>query len=390
MITADKIELTPEQKKIHDAIVVFAEAGATYMTIGGYAGTGKSTVIAAAVRTIRAKKSAPRIVFCCFTGKAASVLRAKLVAAGAIEDPDECGTIHRLIYVPVVKEQKIIGWRLGDSVDADLIIVDEASMVGDQIWKDLRSFEVPIIAVGDHGQLPPIGSEFSLMKNPDHRLEKIHRQAADNPIIKLSVMAREDGKIPYETFNPRVLKMRGTEEEIVTRIGNVDDVLFLAGFNTTRCRVNKLVRKRLKLPADRPVGGDRVVCLRNNRDAGIFNGMGGVIRSIEAPVGEKIATAEILMEDGETCLTSIPLIQFGASQTLRELEGYSPKRFRRDLDLFDYGYCLTVHKAQGSEAENVVLFEERFSSMTDDDWRRWLYTGVTRAKSRLIVVGKEG
>jgi len=56
-------------------------------------------------------------------------------------------------------------------------------------------------------------------------------------------------------------------------------------------------------------------------------------------------------------------------------------------DLFDFGYAITVHKAQGSEASKVVLFEEKFSSMDDAMWARWLYTGVTRAKDSLYIIG---
>jgi superfamily I DNA/RNA helicase len=57
-------------------------------------------------------------------------------------------------------------------------------------------------------------------------------------------------------------------------------------------------------------------------------------------------------------------------------------------DLFDFGYALTVHKAQGSQAKKVVLFEQRFKRMTDDEWRRWLYTGVTRAEEELYIFGE--
>ena len=57
-------------------------------------------------------------------------------------------------------------------------------------------------------------------------------------------------------------------------------------------------------------------------------------------------------------------------------------------DLFDFGYALTVHKAQGSQARRVLLFEERFKQMNDEDWYRWLYTAVTRAEEELIIIGK--
>jgi exodeoxyribonuclease-5 len=60
---------------------------------------------------------------------------------------------------------------------------------------------------------------------------------------------------------------------------------------------------------------------------------------------------------------------------------------KAEIDLFDFGYALTVHKAQGSQAQKVVLFEERFSKMDDETWCRWLYTGVTRAGEELYIIG---
>ncbi|HOW90516.1 MAG TPA: ATP-binding domain-containing protein, partial [Elusimicrobiales bacterium] len=56
-------------------------------------------------------------------------------------------------------------------------------------------------------------------------------------------------------------------------------------------------------------------------------------------------------------------------------------------DLFDFGYALTVHKAQGGQARRVVMFEERFQKMDDEMWRRWLYTAVTRAEEELYIFG---
>ena len=78
--------------------------------------------------------------------------------------------------------------------------------------------------------------------------------------------------------------------------------------------------------------------------------------------------------------------QFGAPEPIN----FTKERFRlRDHDIFDFGYALTVHKAQGSQAKRVVLFEKRFSKMDDEAWRRWLYIGITKAEEELFIVGKE-
>ena len=84
----------------------------------------------------------------------------------------------------------------------------------------------------------------------------------------------------------------------------------------------------------------------------------------------------------ETYSGLIATDQFDADTALNFTENRS--RYH-GIDLFDFGYALTVHKAQGSQAKRVILFEERFGRMTDDEWRRWLYTAVTRAEEELYI-----
>lgn len=381
------ITLSEDQKVVHDAAVEwFKGKNPIDLRIGGYAGCGKTVLIAEIAKTIRSgKKKKLTIAFCCFTGKAAYVLREKLAAAGAIGE-EYVGTIHGLMYEPVVIKGVVVKWRRRAEIEADLLIVDEASMVGEQIWKDLKQYKIPIIAVGDHGQLPPIGGSFNLMEKPDHALTKIHRQAEGNPIIQVSRMAREDGKIPmrdWEGPNGEFVR-RGTGNivELVTGIKDIKNTLFLCGRNVTRQAVNTAVRDRLGFFGPNPLPGERVICLKNNREEGIFNGMGGTLKKID-PCGEKHYETTIEMDDSTLFKGYVIKDQFGAAATLRE----HPKIEARELkELFDFGYCLTVHKAQGSEAENVVLFEERFSQSSDEDWRRWYYTAITRARKRLLIV----
>ena len=75
-------------------------------------------------------------------------------------------------------------------------------------------------------------------------------------------------------------------------------------------------------------------------------------------------------------------------QAFEDVEGEIPWSTRKRYDEFDFGYALTVHKAQGSQWNNVVLFDESFAFR--DTRERWLYTAITRAKSLLIIVGDEG
>ncbi len=155
--------------------------------------------------------------------------------------------------------------------------------------------------------------------------------------------------------------------------------MFLCGRNRTRIALNAEIRRRLDIESSEPVAGDRVICLRNSRKHKVFNGMLGSIESLGS-AGERCWSAEIAMDSDIRFSGGILRAQFGLDRTLdfEEAQGGC---------LFDWGYALTVHKAQGSEAPHVVLFEERFSQMTDDEWRRWLYTGVTRASWGLVIIG---
>jgi len=148
--------------------------------------------------------------------------------------------------------------------------------------------------------------------------------------------------------------------------------------------MNARIRERLGYTHPAPQKSERLICLKNNREIGIFNGMGGELKKIVyGKVDHHYHRIKALMDDGTVFSGDVIIKQFGNQQTLREMPPLIQKQIR---ELFDWGYCLTVHKSQGSEADNVVLVEERFSQSTDEDWRRWLYTGVTRAKKSLTIL----
>lgn len=335
-----------------------------------------------------------KIAFCSYTGKATRVLTQNLISQKSLKKQDSVSTIHSLIYSPMVDaKEQIIGWELKDSVKYDLIIIDEASMVSKEIWQDLLSFNIPIIAVGDHGQLPPIKGKFNLMEKPQIKLEKIHRQAAGNPIIEWSIQARKEGNIPLETLRTPKGTVRKIDkndidaqsdiEELLTNY--TDDAMILSGYNNTRTRLNEFIRKSLGFESPIPQINDRVICLRNNHITGIYNGMLGTISKITEE-NEDWYFAEIQFDDEmSTYKGLISVNQFGNSESLN----FTDKRSKiMTGDLFDFGYALTVHKSQGSQARRVILFEERFKQMNDEMWRKWLYTGVTRAMEELYVIGE--
>lgn len=359
-----------------------------YLTLGGYAGTGKTTLISTFRNELKKIDKNAKVAFCAYTGKASRVLALKLKDLNSVFKEDTIGTIHSLIYSPRINaKDEIIGWELKGELDADIIILDEASMVDQVIWQDLRSFGKPILAVGDHGQLAPINGDFNLMENPMIKLTQIHRQAKENPIIQLSIFAREDGRIPPGHYGDFVEKFDRTnsdgQEKLTELLADYNsDALILCGYNTTRINLNKHIRGNLELYTPIPEINDRVICLKNNHAKKIYNGMLGSIKNIEIE-DENWHKCEIEMDNED--LTYKGLVY---SKQFNNPESFNYTKDRYLLlkgDLFDFGYALTVHKAQGSQAKRVILFEERFKQMTEETWKRWLYTAVTRAEEELFI-----
>lgn len=379
-----------QKRALENLFIWYKEKNRQFITLGGYAGTGKTTLVSYLRKELYKLNKNLKVSFCAYTGKAARVLRSKLFEARALSSEDFVGTIHSLIYSPITNDKdEIIGWELKKEIDSDLIIIDEASMVDQSIWKDLLSFGLPIIAVGDHGQLPPINGKFNLMEKPELILEEIHRQAKENPIIRLSILAREAGSIPFGSFGRKVAKINSQEIESKEQIEEVlrtyrPDTLILCGYNSTRVKLNSFIRSFQGFNEETPQKGERVICLRNNHAKEIFNGMLGKIVNVEKR-DEDWYESEISMDGEEkTYKGKILISQFNRKEPLN----FTKERYKtKEGDLFDFGYALTVHKAQGSQASKVVVFEERFSKMDEEEWRRWLYTAVTRAEEELLIIG---
>ncbi len=386
------LELSDKQQSaVKDILRWYKEGNNQYITLGGYAGTGKTTLMGFLSKVLRERDKKLKIAFCSFTGKASRVLQRKLRDTNSIYKYDYTGTIHRLIYRPVTDDKgEVINWErmATDEFLYDLIVVDEASMITRDIWNDLLSFNKPILAVGDHGQLPPIDGNFNLMENPQLRLEEIYRQQINNPIIKVSEIARKYGKIPVEEFSKTVKKLDkkkpDTGELLESMFESYDiDTMVLTGYNRSRVRLNEGIRQLLGFQTPTPSQGDRVICLKNNHKEEIFNGMmGTILNVVEGNMDDyEYYDAEIeLDEEDYPYFGKISKEQFGQQSTTNSIVD--------GVDLFDFGYALTVHKAQGSQAKRVVVFEERFSRMDDEMWRRWLYTAVTRAVEELYIVGE--
>lgn len=348
--------------------------GAQVFRLFGFAGAGKTTLAKEIARGVRGT-----VVYACFTGKAALVLRSKGCAGAS--------TIHSLIYRPEGEESASPVFVLNrDSAlaTAKLAIIDEVSMVGEELARDLLSFGTKVLVLGDPAQLPPVkGEGFFINAKPDFMLTEIHRQAADNPIIRMSMDVREGRGLQLGSYgDSRVVRRCDLDKDAMRELVTSADQL-LCGLNKTRQTFNARLREihgRMGVGAPHhPVPGDRLVCLRNNREKSLLNGGLWEAVSVTGKDGHVKIKARSLDDAGmpEASL-KVPEQFFNGTE-----KSLTWDQLRR-VDQFTYGYALTVHKGQGSQWDNVVLFDE--SRTFREDAAKHLYTGLTRAAERITVV----
>ena len=333
----------------------------------GYAGTGKTTLARHIADGVEGA-----VKFAAFTGKAALVVRNK--------GCDNASTIHSLIYRTRESGEEQPSFELWDDAPASkakLIVIDECSMVDAELGRDLMSFDCPLLVLGDPAQLPPIqGGGFFTNVEPDAMLTEVHRQAQDDPIVRMSMAVREGRTLDLGTFGESEVVRRDALDP--DRVMRADQVL--VGRNNTRRSYNMRVRQKQNIEDPLPVAGDKLVCLRNNRKKALFNGGLWRVKS-RAASKSKIITMRLSPDEefgAKVTKVSVRADCFGGG--IEDI----PWEQRRPYDEFDYGYVLTVHKSQGSQWDDVVLFDESFAFQ--DSRARWLYTGITRAAKRLTVV----
>lgn len=374
------MQFSPQQDAALKAVDRWLREGhSPLFRLFGYAGTGKTTLARHFAEHVDGS-----VQFAAFTGKAAQVLRSK----GATN----ARTLHSLIYRPRGEEaieDETTGRtsmsptfalnRQSPVAKAKLIVVDECSMVDEQLGRDLMSFGTPILVLGDPAQLPPIsGGGFFTEHEPDHLLTEIHRQARDNPIIQLALDVREGREFTHGDYGAaRVIGRNEVDQDLVLAADQV-----LVGTNRTRRRYNQRLRQLKGFDASYPQAGDKLVCLRNDPAKGLLNGslwkvMTSSRETVKPGINLLVSPEE---DDPDRGVAKIKLLKAAFENPEEEIPWQQKKRF----DDFDYGYALTVHKAQGSQWDEVVLFDESYAFR--DTRQRWLYTAITRAAERLTIV----
>lgn len=399
------MELTRKQEEGLKIAVSRYRDNKKYTVISGYAGTGKSTLISFIISALGLDPDFD-VAYIAYTGKASEVLRRK----GCVN----AMTAHKLLYYTrktpsggfVTVPKKEVG-------NFKIIVVDEVSMLPTRMWFQLLKHGIHVLACGDPGQLPPIARKdeepLRILDYPHIFLDEVMRQAQDSEIIRLSMGIREHKPIDY---------FKGSEVMVIPRY-EVNTGMYewadqiLTATNAERSKINRTIRQ-IQGRGDIPEPGDKVISLSNHWDifsndyeANLINGTIGYlgedfqkidvyyplrgVRNFPNPV--PILKANFISEIGEeyeslnidyTALTTGKL--FLSPQN--EYDLFSAKK--RDEALpqepleFNYGYAITVHRAQGSEWDKILVVEEKFPFDLEEH-TRWLYTAVTRAQSRLVL-----
>ena len=379
------IKLSEKQK---EAIEKINENNVLIIT--GGPGTGKTTIIKTIIELY--KTEGKKVVLCAPTGRAAKRMTE---ATG-----EEAKTLHRLLEIGKFSDEKPTPDIEVTPIDGDIIIIDEVSMVDmflmnyvlKAIYKGSK-----LILVGDMDQLPSVGPG-SVLKDmieskriPYITLNKIFRQAAKSKII-VNAHKVNDGINFFDEINEEedtlddfdflpeqnqkevqemILDMYSKDTQIITPTKKGD-----LGTKT----LNKLLQEKYNpyedYKAEKKFGdtifreGDKVMQTKNNYDitwirgleigSGIFNGEMGQIVEIDNNEGK----IKIKFDDDKIAIYEI-----------------------QDLEQIEHSYAITVHKSQGSEFNEVVFPIMQVAPMLLT--RNLLYTGMTRAKNRLVIIGNK-
>ena len=387
--------LTNKQEAGLKLAVARYKAKEPWTCIAGYAGTGKSTLVKFIISALNLQPE--DVAYVTFTGKAASVLRHK--------GCPNAMTAHKLLYFSKRMPNGRFVFRPRPTLEGNysLIVVDEISMLPNDLWELLLSHKKHVIALGDPFQIPPIDKKQDnhVLDKPHIFLDEIMRQAAESEIIRLTMDIRE-----YKAPN----YFKGEEIQVLKPYEVVDGMYhwadqIICATNRKRHEINNFMRQAAGR-GDEPESGDKIICCRNcwekvdmTGDNALVNGTIGTLGEFETGFQEypifgfpsvPVMRSQILTNDGmfEEVIMDYQALKEGKPFLTSE-QAYQIYR-RPDLKNlepveFNYGYAITGHRAQGSEWDKVLVFEEKFP-FDKEEHARWLYTAATRASEKLVLV----
>lgn len=367
-----------------------------WFEISGPAGSGKTTLVKYIMKELGISDDA--VAFMAYVGKATLALRLSGVNAR---------TIHSSIYDLVTKYVRdddgfvitekghpkvtqTFEKKIALPSNWEQLVIDEGGMVGDKIGTDLLSYGIPALFLGDLRQLPPVMSKRMFLEHPDVELNEIMRQEKDSPIIYLSQLATHGIPIPYGTYGDNECRVIRHHEMTDEDVASADIVI--CGTNNMRDTINQYIRKNIqKIDTPYIVPGDKLICRQNkwdmmlDDDIAMVNGLIGYVDNIYRETRSS-AMMEIdfrpeFCKDEKFKRTPInhkyPFLPY----TERKMS--NPKYFGEKV-IMEFGNCITCHLAQGSQYDTVLVYVENVSDSLY--FRQWLYTAITRARKKLILV----
>ena len=367
-----------------------------YCVISGYAGAGKSTLVKVIIQNLPGIDPELDVVYACYTGKAAQVLLKK--------GNKNVMTLHKLLYESIPKPDGTFYRKPKPEIEYKIVVVDEVSMAPRTLMELLFKHNVFIIALGDPFQLPPVDKDQDngLLNNPDIFLDEIMRQSLDSEIIRLSMKIRNYEPIDY---------FKGSDVIVMPKADLNTGVLqwadqILVGTNATRVSINNQMRNLLGR-GNKPEDQEKVICLRNywetfaENDDPLVNGTIGylyntyetynktpywagnqTIKVLQAGfISDSDADFGNLQMDERQILTGERCLDY---KTIYKLSSNWRTKHLIPME-FTYAYAITTHKSQGSSWPNVLVLEENFP-FNREEHARWLYTAVTRAEKKLVLV----
>lgn len=412
--------LTSDQQQAEQMITEwFFNTSDQIFVLSGYAGTGKTFLISYLIEEKLQLKAGEEAVFVTPTGKAAAVLIKNGIPAGTVHgliytrdeddfEVDENGEIVKSDRLSFIKKEKI-------DEKIRLIVIDESSMVSQEVLRDLLSFGVKCLFCGDKAQLPPVNGNTKILENPHCSLTEIVRQAEDNPIIMLSKAAREGQYIPYGNYGDKVSVIsKNSLSRAQRRKTFLEADQIICGRNKTRNELNDEIRwyKGISKQEKMPIEGEKLICTLNDWEQALdeegkfhlVNGVIGTCENIEESedfLGKmdfipdftgnrvRIPFDTRVFLDGEyahyygdraVTLSDGRVVHENNFALLHKLKAIKEEPICR----FEFAYAVTCHKAQGSEFGFVVVFDESWAF--GEEKYRWLYTAITRAKEKLLII----
>lgn len=398
------LTLTPGQEAALNSVVGLILDSAPEIRLAGPAGTGKTTLMKSLVATIQ--EMGPGVTVVTPTNKAAKVLKTKGIGDAATlyarfftTDEELYGKRGaeraRLRFLPnyTLDSDSLPEGKLDWS---DIIVVDEASMLTTWVLQHLKRMCDTLILVGDPHQLPPVGDQqnpagYFCSAEPHVELTEVLRQAGDSPILELATAVRA-GRFPAHVV------AQLTPRESLASWARADRRI-IAFTNKNRRAINMAVRQCLGHTGVLPKPGELLVC-NDNVGGSLLNGTEVTVVAFDYKPWDWKGVLTYEDADGKRGTAQINLGRFlddvpeGSFKVTPELQKAinTGKAMTDDTSVsFSYGYCITAHKAQGSEWSEVAVLDERVvlnrvSADNPEMPRRWVYTAITRAADRLLFV----